>query len=161
MKSFNTVYNRQKTLVESERRSVIDREHTELVAAVKREYGVSNLSLLSESEQKVCRRIISEMWSKESGLNDNGRLYIAEGCAPLNKNTSPEQIEKRFKREIKINVDEICKCLASGSDCAVLKKIKNEIEEQLGKKVSPKDIKAWTNEICAKHMKSKVSSIKF
>lgn len=161
MKSFNTVYKRQNAIAESERRSVIDREHSELIAAVKREYGIANLSSLSESEQAVCRRLINEMWSKESGLNDSGRLYIAEGCAPLNENTSPEQIEKRFKREVKINVDEICKCLASGSDCVVLKRIKSEIEGQIGKKISARDAKMWANEICVKHMASKISSVKF
>lgn len=161
MKSFNTVYNRKHALAESERRSVIDREHSELIAAVKREYGVANLSTLSESEKNECRRIINEMWSKESGLNDDGRLYIAEGCAPLNENTTPEQIEKRFKREVKINIDEICKCLASGSDCVALKKIKSDIEGQIGKKISARDAKMWTNEICAKHMASKLSSVKF
>lgn len=161
MKSFNTVYKKKHSLAESERRSVIDREHAELIAAVKREYGVSNLSTLSESEKATCRRIISEMWTKENGLNESGKLYIAEGCAPLNKNTSPEQIEKRFKREVKINIDEICKCLASGSDCEVLKKIKSELDAQLGKKISARDAKNWTLELCSKHMSSKLSSVKF
>jgi hypothetical protein len=161
MKSFNTVYNKKHALAESERRSVIDREHAELIAAVKREYGVNNLSTLSESEQATCRRIISEMWTKENGLNDSGKLYIAEGCAPLNENTSPEQIEKRFKREVKINIDEICKCLASGSECDVLKRIKSELDAQLGKKISVRDAKNWTLEICSKHIASKLSSVKF
>lgn len=161
MKSFNTVYRKKHSLAESERRSVIDREHAELIAAVKREYGVSNLSTLSESEKAVCRRIISEMWTKENGLNESGKLYIAEGCAPLNENTSPEQIEKRFKREVKLNIDEICKCLASGSDCAMLKKIKSELDAQLGKKISTRDAKNWTLELCNKHIASKLSSVKF
>lgn len=161
MKSFNTVYNKKHALAESERRTTIDREHAELIAAVKREYGVANLSTLSESDQATCRRIISEMWTKENGLNDSGKLYIAEGCAPLNENTTPEQIEKRFKREVKINIDEICKCLASGSECAVIKKIKSELEEQLGKKISNKDAKVWVRDLCAKHIASKVSAIKF
>lgn len=161
MKSFNTVYKSKRALAESERRAVIDREHAELIAAVKREYGVSNLSSLSESEQKVCRRIISEMWTKENGLNESGKLYIAEGCAPLNENTSPEQIEKRFKREVKINVDEICKCLASGAECDALKKIKSELDAQLGKKISVKDAKKWTLDICSKHLASKIGSVKF
>lgn len=161
MKSFNTVYNKKHALAESERRTTIDREHAELIAAVKREYGVTNLSTLSESDQATCRRIISEMWTKENGLNDSGKLYIAEGCAPLNENTTPEQIEKRFKREVKINIDEICKCLASGSECAVIKKIKSELEEQLGKKISNKDAKVWVRDLCAKHIASKVSAIKF
>lgn len=161
MKSFNTVYNKKHALAESERRSIIDREHAELIVAIKREYGVANLSTLSESDQATCRRIISEMWTKENGLNDSGKLYIAEGCAPLNENTTPEQIEKRFKREVKINIDEICKCLASGSECAVIKKIKSELEEQLGKKISNKDAKVWVRDLCAKHIASKVSAIKF
>ena len=161
MKSFNTVYKKKHVLAESERRSVIDRQHAELIAAVKREYGVDNLSVLSESEQKTCRRIISEMWTKENGLNESGKLYIAEGCAPLNENTSPEQIEKRFKREVKINIDEICKCLASGSDCAVLKKIKTEIDNQIGRKISVRDAKKWTHELCCKHIMSKLGTVKF
>lgn len=161
MKSFNTVYKNKRALAESERRAIIDREHAELVAAVKREYGVANLSTLSESEQKTCRRLISEMWTKENGLNESGKLYIAEGCAPLNENTSPDQIEKRFKREVKINIDEICKCLASGSDCAVLKKIKSELDAQLGKKISVRDAKKWTHELCCKHLSSKLSGVKF
>lgn len=161
MKSFNTVYKSKHALAESERRSVVDREHAELIAAVKREYGVNNLSSLSESEQTTCRRIISEMWTKENGLNESGKLYIAEGCAPLNENTSPEQIEKRFKREVKINVDEICKCLATGADCVVLKKIKSELDTQLGKKVSVKDAKKWTLDVCSKHLATKISSVKF
>ena len=148
-------------MAESERRSVIDKEHDQLILAIKREYGVSNLSLLSESNQKECRCLIREMWSKENGLNDKGRLYISEGFAPLNENTSDENIAKRFKREVKLNVDEICKCIASGSDCPVLKKIKSDIETQISKKISIRDVKLWTLEVCAKHMSSKMSSIKF
>ena len=98
---------------------------------------------------------------KENGLNESGKLYIAEGCAPLNENTSPEQIEKRFKREVKINVDEICKCLATGADCVVLKKIKSELDTQLGKKVSVKDAKKWTLDVCSKHLATKIASVKF
>lgn len=161
MKSFNTVYKMKHALAESDRRAVIDRQHAELIAAVKREYGVSNLSTLSESEKATCRRIISEMWTKENGLNESGKLYIAEGCAPLNENTSPDQIEKRFKREVKINIDEICKCLASGSDCTVLKTIKTELESQLGKKISARDAKKWTHDVCCKHLSSKLGAVKF
>ena len=47
MKSFNTVYNKERNNAINEHKSVIDNDHARLLAAIKKEYGITKRYMYS------------------------------------------------------------------------------------------------------------------
>lgn len=152
MNSFNTVYNNGKKAAKAEQLALYESQRIDLVNAIKREYGISDFSEVNESERKAFRKMISEMWTKEAGLNKDGEAFINEGKRPLDPKSSPEKIAKEYQRRVRLLLNDkfTSSPLFNSSDAHNLSEIKSEIEEKTGAKLAVKDCREWFYEImCA------------
>jgi len=161
MKSFDTVYAQSQNQFNADRRAVIDREKATLVQAIKESFVIDDFRSLSESEQKGYRDMINEMWDVNNGLNEKGRAFIAEGKAPLTKESTPEQIQKYITREIKLHLDAWMPCIIAENTCEGLVSLKNDVDAATGKKTPAKVIKQAVYDVFAKSLISKINKIKF
>ena len=98
MKSFSTAYHISRKENKAEKETLIEQEHIKIVAAMKHEFGINNFGTLTEAEKKSYRSMLNEMWTRENGLTEKGIKFLTESVAPLTKDSTPEQIEKQFKK---------------------------------------------------------------
>jgi hypothetical protein len=160
MRSFDKAYktSRQRTLNEQQKAFAADR--AKLIAAVKKEYGVSDFNSLNENEKAEYKSIIDSMWSKECGLNDKGIKFIAEGNAPLTDKSSDERIEKWFRNEVKSDIDNIIMCIVSKGSCDMVVSLMEKIKESTGNAIKKSDAKRWLCDVVCRHICSQVKSVK-
>lgn len=152
MNSYNTVYNRGKKEAKAEQLALYESQRIDLVNAIKKEYGITDFSSITEGERKAFRKMVSEMWSKENGLTKDGEAFIAEGKRPLNESSSPEKVQAEYKRGVKKILDNKFSSspLFNDSDAHNLAELKSEIEKKVGSKLAVKDCREWFYEImCA------------
>ncbi len=162
MKSFSTAYYTSRKESKAEKDAIIEQEHVKIVTAMKHEFGFNNFSVLSEAEKKSYRSMLNEMWTRENGLTEKGVRFLNEAAAPLTKDSSPEQIEKQFKKEIKANIIALVATLNSDTpNFEHAAKAKKMIEEQVGHKLSNKDCKTWMYDVMAKYLADKIRGYKF
>ena len=115
MKSFSTAYYISRKESKAEKEALIEQEHVKIVSAMKHEFGINNFGTLTEAEKKSYRSMLNEMWTRENGLTEKGIKFLTEAAAPLTKDSTPEQIEKQFKKEIKANIIALVATLNSDS----------------------------------------------
>ena len=162
MKSFSTAYHISRKENKAEKAALIEQEHVKIVAARKHEFGINNFSTLTEAEKKSYRSMLNEMWTRENGLTEKGIKFLTESIAPLTKDSTPEQIEKQFKKEVKANIIALVATLNSATPSfEAASKAKKTIEDQIGHKISSKDCKTWMYEVMAKYLADKIRSYKF
>lgn len=162
MKSFSTAYYNSRKEVKADKAALIEQEHSRLVAAIKREYGVNSFSTLNEDERASYRSLINKMWSRENGLTEDGLRFITESVTVLTPDSTPEQIERAFRKGVKANVSNyIAAAGGNGTSWESAKDLKAKIEVEIGKRLSAKDCKKWIYaEVCAEICK-KINAIKF
>ena len=141
MKSFNTAYNVSKNNVKEARAALIEQERAELVAAIKKEYGINSFSALNESERKSYRAMVLKMWSKENGMNEKGRQFLAEGVIVLTPEATAEQVIKSFTDKLrgtngKAGIVQISNDGKVTVDTSALKDLKAQIKKETKGKVS-------------------------
>lgn len=157
MESFNDVYIKSKRAAIMEKRERIEREHAQVVSAVKRIYGVDDFNKLDECDRMYYRDLINNVWSKEDGLNEKGERLVNESVVPLMEGCSDADIEKRFKREVSKEIKNIASCLSSDSgNCVILQTIRKTIESECGRKLPISMAKEWLAEAVKKYIKSKI-----
>lgn len=162
MKSFSTAYHISRKENKAEKEALIEQEHIKIVAAMKHEFGINNFGTLTEAEKKSYRSMLNEMWTRENGLTEKGIKFLTESVAPLTKDSTPEQIEKQFKKEVKANIIALVATLNSATPSfEAASKAKKTIEDQIGHKISSKDCKTWMYEVMAKYLADKIRSYKF
>ncbi len=162
MKSFSTAYYTSRRETKAEREDAIEQEHVKIIAAMKHEFGINNFGTLSEAERKSYKSMLNEMWTRENGLTEKGVKFLTEAAAPLTKDSTPEQIEKQFKKEVKANLIALVATLNSDTpNFAAAVKAKKGIEDQIGHKISSKDCKKWMYEVMAKYLEDKIRGFKF
>ena len=161
MKKYDDVYNRSKKFTLDEKRETIDRQRSQIVAAVKHEFGINDFRSLRESEQASYKAMIDKMWNINEGITEEGRKFLNESAAPLTEKSTDEQIEKVFKRELKANLESNMNCILNGKDCVSISKTKNMIEGSTKRKISVKTYKQWIYDVCSKYVGDKIRSIKF
>lgn len=161
MKSFDSIYNKEKNVAINEQQKVFAADKARLVAAIKHEYGVKDFNSVSESEKESYKAMISEMWNASTGLNEKGVAFINESVAVLTEKSTDEQIEKYFKKEIKACLENVMECMILGKDCDCVIDLKKSVEEGTKKKLSNKVTKQWIYDVCCAYVASKVKSIKF
>lgn len=162
MRNFKDVYNDNKSKVDENLRIVADKERVELLGAIRQEYGVKDFKGLSESEKLQYKKLINEMWSPETGLNERGRMLVNESKMTLSDTSTPEQVQKYFTKVIKGDIANFLLWLASdGVNGQSPLKVKKEMEEQLGKKIDSKVLKNLLFEILCAYLKTKIGKTKF
>lgn len=162
MRNFKEVYNNNKSKVDENLKIVADKERVELLGAIRKEYGVKDFASLSESEKAQYRKLINEMWSPESGLNERGRMLVNESKMTLSNSSEPEQVEKFFAKTIKGDINNFLLWIASdGVNGQSPVKVKKDMESQVGKKLDNKVIKKWLYELLRNHLEKKIGKIKF
>ena len=139
MKSFDSVYNNERSAAETSRRSKIDAEHASLVEAMKKEYGINDFTSLSEKKKAAFKSLINEMWDVNGGLNEKGRLFLQESVKPLTKESDSNEIKNYIRRNILPNAEKILKNIVDGKRDEILENTKKEIEEKTGRKISKRD----------------------
>ena len=162
MKSFSTAYYVSRKESKAEKEALIEQEHIKIISAMKHEFGINNFGTLTEAEKKSYRSMLNEMWTRENGLTEKGIKFLTEAAAPLTKDSTPEQIEKQFKKEIKANIIALVATLNSDSPSFEhAAKAKKAIEDQIGHKISSKDCKTWMYDVMAKYLADKIRGYKF
>lgn len=152
MKSFSTAYYNSRREAKSDKEALVEQEHVKLVTAIKKEYGVDNFGTLNESEKASYKAMINKMWSRETGLTPEGVKFINESIATLTPESTPEQVEKAFRKEFRAKIQKFCIAIASGDTTAWddVIKLKFRLESELGRKLLARDCKKWIYaEICA------------
>lgn len=145
MNSYNNAYNNSRRDAKARDLKVYESQRIELVNAIKREYGISDFSTLSESEKQAARKLITEMWSPKSGLNKAGEAFINEGARSLKKESTEDDIKREFKRRVMLLLNNkfASSPLFNASDAHNLAEIMDDIKSDIkGSKVKP-DFKMW------------------
>lgn len=162
MKSFSTAYYNSRKEVRADKEALVEQEHARLIAAIKKEYGVNSFASLNENERTAYRSLVNKLWSRENGLTDEGIKFINESVTVLTPDSTPEQIEKAFRKAVKANVNNYIALISGNSiNWEDAKQLKLKIESEIGRKLSIKDCKKWIyTEVCADVAK-KINAIKF
>lgn len=162
MKSFSTAYYNSRKESKADKEALIEQEHVRVIAAIKREYGVNNFGVLNEQERASYKSLVNKLWTRENGLTPAGIKFINESVIVLTPDSTPEQIEKAFRKGIKANVyNYISMINGNSTNWEEAKKLKAKIESEIGRKLSSKDCKKWIYiEVCAEIAK-RINSIKF
>lgn len=162
MRSFKDVYTDNKNKLNESLRVVADKERVELLKAIRKEYGVKDFNKLTESEKNQYKTLINEMWTPSEGLNERGRQLVNESKMSLSSESTPEQIQKYFIKEVKSDINNYLLWLASdGVNGQSPIKVKKDIENQLGKKVNADVLKKALYEILCNYLKTKIGKTKF
>jgi Icc-related predicted phosphoesterase len=162
MNTFSCAYNNSRDEIKAEKKMLVEQQHAEIVTAMKNRFGIDDFSKLDEAEKASYRTMLHEMWDKEEGLTKAGIAFINEGTYKLNKDATPEQIEKKFKSMINDTVLNNCCTALSGSGTSFegVSNIRKELEAQIGKKISNADAKRWFAEKFMDFIKRKINRIK-
>lgn len=168
MNTFGSAYRNSKKEIQEQKKYIVEQEHYELVEKIKKDYGIISFDCLNESDKQSYKTMILKFWNKETGLNDLGKKYIqtvnesTTNIETLTKDSTTEQIQKVFQKYIKTNIKDIVLGLASENhNWEDASKIKQSIEEQIGKKISTKDCKGWMYEVVNKYIIEKIRTYKF
>ena len=161
MKSFNTVYNKERNNAINEHKSVIDNDHARLLAAIKKEYGINDFSTLSESEKASFKNIINEMWDRTNGLNEKGISFVNEAMKPLTEASTDEMIDNYIIKSLKPNADKIIQDLILDKESRFLADVKVAVERDTKKKLSKKRYVELIGKVIVPYLSKKVNSIKF
>lgn len=161
MKSFKNVYKASKSAVLNEQQKLFAADKAKLVATMKHEYGVKDFGTLKESEKASYKAMLAEMWTPSTGLTEKGVMFLNESKAPLTEKSTPEQIEKFFKKEFKAGIENSIELLAKGINDDRVKKIKETIEADIKRTLPKKDIKQWMYAVACDFIGSKIKSVKF
>lgn len=152
MNSYNNAYNNSRRDAKARDLEMYESQRIDLVNAIKREYGISDFSTLSESEKQAARKLITEMWSPKTGLNKAGMDFINEGKRALKKESTLEQVRHEFGRRVLLLLNNkfASSPLFNASDAHNLAEIMDEIKNSIkGSEVKP-DFKMWFYEtMCA------------
>lgn len=152
MNSYNNAYNNSRRDAKARDLEMYESQRIDLVNAIKREYGISDFSTLSESEKQAARKLITEMWSPKTGLNKAGMDFINEGKRTLKKESTLEQVRHEFGRRVLLLLNNkfASSPLFNASDAHNLAEIMDEIKNSIkGSEVKP-DFKMWFYEtMCA------------
>lgn len=152
MNSYNNAYNNSRRDAKARDLEMYESQRIDLVNAIKREYGISDFSTLSESEKQAARKLITEMWSPKTGLNKAGMDFINEGKRVLKKESTLEQVRHEFGRRVLLLLNNkfASSPLFNASDAHNLAEIMDEIKSSIkGSDVKP-DFKMWFYEtMCA------------
>jgi hypothetical protein len=156
MNSYNNAYNNSRRDAKARDLEVYESQRIDLVNAIKREYGISDFSTLSESERQAARKLITEMWSPKTGLNKAGVDFINEGKRALSDKSTPEQVKHEFNRRALalLNNKFASSPLFNASDAHNLGEIMEDIKKSTkGSNVKP-DFKMWFYEVMCAYVNS-------
>lgn len=145
MNTYSNAYNNSRRDAKARDFAVYESQRVELVNAIKREYGISDFSVLTEGERNAARKLITEMWSPKTGLTKEGVDFINEGKRPLKKESTPEQVKHEFERRVLalLNNKFASSPLFNASDAHNLAEIMDDIKGSIkGSNVKP-DFKLW------------------
>jgi len=160
MKSFDSVYGKNRNNAINEQKAAIDKDHATIVAAVKKEFGINDFRTLSEAERDSYRSMINEMWNKEVGLTEKGVAFLNESKLPLTPESTDEQVVKFIKKSISPSVERILQDVILKKESKIVKETKAAIDSQIGKKYSNKLYRQQVGEILVAYVAKAVNSIK-
>ena len=121
MKSFENVYNTSKNVAINEQQKAFAADKAKLIAAIKHEYAVKDFNSLSEAERASYKSMLNEMWNSSTGITDKGVAFLNESKAVLTEKSTYEQIEKFFKKEFKVCVEDFISNGVHGKECGCCK----------------------------------------
>lgn len=152
MKKFNVIQRKAKQVFLNEQQRVVDNEKSLLLEAIKKNYNINDFSEINEKEKASFRTMISKMWDAKSGLNKVGHKFINESKQILTKDSTPEQIEKFFKKKIKANASKCVASLIKGEACPLVSNLKSDVEEMIERPLSDAKCKKWIFDVCGKFL---------
>lgn len=161
MNTFSNACQNSKNAVLSQKRDVIERQHADIVNAIKKEYGITSFSSLTEGEKNSYKTLLLEMWSPSDGLTKKGLRFLNESKTILTVDSTEEQIVKFFSREI---MESAKSCVAGNISIGrleeVAKTVKSEMDEMRGTKVPAKLLKETLYQIVCKEVVKQIRGFK-
>lgn len=161
MQSFSNACQNSKTNVLNEKNNIIDRQHNDIVNAIKKEYGISSFASLTESEKKSYKTLLFEMWSPKEGLTKKGERFLNESKTIITADSTDEQIVKYFSREI---LEQVKSYVNGGISIARLEELSREVktsmDEMRGSKVPAKLLKEALYQMICKEVLKNVRGFK-
>lgn len=100
MNQIKDAYNNSKNSVNEMKQARIDREHALVLESIKREFGVTDFSKVSDIEKAELRRTVLEYWDPKEGLTKKGLKYINEGVSSVNEASSADTIKRNLTGKI-------------------------------------------------------------
>ena len=166
MRKFLEVYNTNKDSVNESKRINADKERVALLKAIKREYGVSDFKSLSESEVTTYKKMIHNMWSPETGLNEAGLKFVNESQITLTADSSADDIKKVVKQMFKENIfgyfeGATGKRFTGNSAPVAPSQVRHEVEKATGKKYNPESFKKGYMEVLFEVLSEKLDVKQF
>lgn len=161
MKNYAHVYKNSKKVVNEAKAIDIDKEHRQILEAVKKEFGIVSFAGLNESEKNTYKSMILEYWSPKTGLTDAGIKFINESKMTLSEKSSDDVISAFVKREVKADATNYIYGILSGNtNGQSLANLKADILKATGKKSLSKECVAACKQeiaqILCKHLCSKI-----
>lgn len=161
MNTFSNACQNSKNAVLSQKRDVIERQHTDIVNAIKKEYGITSFSSLTEGEKNSYKTLLLEMWSPSDGLTKKGLRFLNESKTILTVDSTEEQIVKFFTREIIESAKSyVAGNISIGRLEEVAKTVKSEMDEMHGTKVPAKLLKETLCQIICKEVIKQIRGFK-
>jgi hypothetical protein len=161
MKSFGNAYKNSKETINTQRASIVDTQHRQIVEAVKQMYGVHTFSNLSDSERLSIKSMILEMWNPTNGLTKSGKEFLNEGRVVLTPQSTEDNIKKFFvKSAITHIVSAINSEISYDELGAEIRAIKSSIESMIEGKCKISDLKKWVCEIACDNVVKKIKTMK-
>lgn len=105
MNTFNSAYKNSKQELLEAKKGLVDRQHIQIVEAVKDYYAISSFSELTESEREAYRSLICDMWNPTEGMTEKGRAFLNEE-RQLNDKSTPEMVKKYINDTLKHSAKE-------------------------------------------------------
>lgn len=142
MRSYNELQAAHTEKMNEAKRMQADKERLTLLSAIKNVYGISNFNALSESDKRVYKNMINEMWNKESGLNEKGIKFVNESEISLSNNSGSQEVIKYIDQEFRKNLEDYI--LAALNRKVTNNKpvnVRNEVSKLTGKKFKPENFK--------------------
>jgi hypothetical protein len=162
MKSFFQVYKHSKTDVLNEQKENALKERSTLLTAIKKYFCINSFSECNESKKRYIKNnMINEMWHPVKGLTKAGRDFIVKNELPLNESSDEITVFKEVKRRLKSEEQNILKCVLSGDECPIIKKIKDDVEAAIGHKINVSLFKKTIATLIGEYVAKVIKSYKF
>jgi len=160
MKSFDSVYGKKRNIAINEHKTAVDRDHSTIVAAVKKEFGINDFRTLTEAERESYRSMINEMWNREEGLTEKGVAFLNESKDTLTDKSTDEQIARFIKKSINPVVDRVLQDIVLKKESKIVKDTKAAIDSQIGRKYSNKAYREEVGKLLIAFVGKAINSIK-
>lgn len=137
MKSYNTVFNKNKKLVLEQRQYTLDAQKKQVLEALKLDNFYSGkITDLPKSKQEKYLKQLLEYWNPKTGLTKAGEKYLQTGVTVLNESSDSYDIRKYILKQVTLHEAEFINAFKNNNGKYIIEALQSNIESQVNKKIS-------------------------